>query len=127
MTSAKRKLNEQEIVLIKELATKMTMKEVGYLFGTSGTTVFRIIHGHTYKTDVNEIYLPYKSEIGSVNIPTKRVCELVKGDIFVWGNVTHFVCDVKDGRVKYRNYEAAASGASRGSFGAKNQMKVEII
>lgn len=61
---------------------------------------------------------------------TKRVCELVVGDVFTWCNHTLIVYKFMDDRVYYRNYVTYKNrngGAASDSFGDKNKMKVEFL
>lgn len=57
---------------------------------------------------------------------TKRVCELVKGDVFVYANGEFKVVLIKDNRIYYKPYSYCASNL-RSSFGIKCKMKAEIV
>ena len=122
-----RKLSDSDTETMKEMANRLPMQKIAHLFGVSSTTVCRIINNQTYNKPQGDRYLPYNEPSVKSDVKTKRVCELVKGDVFVYFNVRWVVCSLKEGKVWYRASLPNPQGAGRYTFGGRNQMKVEIV
>ena len=56
----------------------------------------------------------------------KRVCDLLKGDIFLWHGVLYKITSISN-RIYYRYFDGQLVGGYDYSFGRKNQMWVELI
>lgn len=121
-----RKLRPQDVAKIKELRNTMTMKSVGRLFGVSSTTIFRIEHNATYVKEPLERFTLLEPPKFPLQVKTKRVYELVRGDTFVLYNTEFEVTKIKEGRIYYKPLWFSGT-TTQNSFGARNQMKVEII
>ena len=58
---------------------------------------------------------------------TKRVYELVYGDVFIHSSTEYIVYKIEDGRIHYKPHLFMSGRLSKYSFGAKNQMKVQMV
>lgn len=115
-----------DFVRMKEMKDKMSFKEIASMFGVSTWFVWNAINNYSVNGKPKKQNRFFCDKGVQHGLKTKRVFNLVVGDCFKYYNTSFVVTHISGGRVYYKP-TCFGQSLYKDSFGAKNQMKVEII